>query len=62
MTIEVDRDICIGAGNCVLTAPEVFDQDDDGIVELLTAEPSAEQRDEVEAAVQRCPAGAILLR
>ena len=58
MTIEVDRDVCVGAGNCVLTAPGLFDQDEDGIVELLTAE----QRDEVEAAVQRCPAGAILLR
>ena len=30
MKIEADRDVCIGAGMCVMTAEEVFDQDDDG--------------------------------
>ena len=36
--IEADRDLCIGAGNCVLSAEAVFDQDDDGVVVLLTEE------------------------
>ena len=35
--IAADRDVCIGAGMCVMTAPELFDQDDDGIVVLLEA-------------------------
>jgi ferredoxin len=30
---------CIGAGQCVLSAPAVFDQDDDGIVVLRDATP-----------------------
>jgi ferredoxin len=35
MTVTVDEDMCAGAGNCVLLAPEVFDQrEDDGIVIL----------------------------
>lgn len=59
MTIEADRDICVGAGNCVLTAPEIFDQDDDGIVVLLNAEPTAEQENAVTTALTRCPSGAL---
>ncbi len=40
MRVQVDREVCNGAGNCVLTVPEVFDQDDDdGLVTLLPAEP-----------------------
>ena len=32
MKILADRDVCIGAGMCVMTADVIFDQDDDGIV------------------------------
>ena len=39
MRVSADRNVCIGAGLCALTAPEVFDQDDDGLVELLTPDP-----------------------
>jgi len=28
--IEVDRDLCIGSGDCVDSAPEVFALDDEG--------------------------------
>ncbi|EME53077.1 ferredoxin [Amycolatopsis decaplanina] len=36
MRLEVDRERCVGAGMCVLTAPEVFGQDEeDGRVRLL---------------------------
>ncbi|WP_369221010.1 ferredoxin [Streptomyces sp. R39] len=35
MHIEIDRDVCIGAGQCALTAPNVFTQDDDGFSTLL---------------------------
>ena len=61
MTIEVDRDICIGAGNCVLAAPELFDQDDDGIVQVLQAEVPADQEEEAREAVERCPPRALAL-
>ena len=40
MRIEADRDACISAGNCVMTAGEIFDQDDDGIVVVLVPEDS----------------------
>ena len=32
MRVIADRDVCISAGMCVMTAEAVFDQDDDGIV------------------------------
>ncbi|WP_187399855.1 ferredoxin [Micromonospora sp. AP08] len=54
------RDRCCGAGNCVVTAPDVFDQDDeDGLVLLRRAEPPADAVDRVRLAVELCPAGAI---
>lgn len=60
MRITVDRDRCCGSGNCVLTAPEVFDQDDvEGLVLLLRAEPPGEVAERAARAVELCPAGAI---
>ncbi|MFF0087030.1 ferredoxin [Streptomyces canus] len=32
MRIDVDADRCVGAGQCVMAAPKVFDQNDDGTV------------------------------
>lgn len=63
MTIEVDQDACVGSGQCVLTAPDVFDQrDEDAIVELLDAAPAAGQWPAVRNAAAGCPAAAIRVR
>jgi ferredoxin len=60
--IDVDRDACCGSGNCVRTAPRVFDQDDrDGLVLLIEADPPAEVHALVREAAHLCPSGAILL-
>ncbi|MBK1786423.1 ferredoxin [Prauserella cavernicola] len=59
--IEADRDLCIGAGMCAVTAPEVFDQDDDGIVVTLAEQPGPDDTELVREAVQLCPAGALRL-
>ncbi|MET1076358.1 MAG: ferredoxin [Umezawaea sp.] len=62
MKVFVDEDKCCGAGSCVLSAPEVFDQrDDDGVVVLLDAEPAEHLHAAVREAVQVCPAAAISL-
>jgi ferredoxin len=57
--VRADRDVCIGAGLCVVTAGEVFDQDDDGIVVVLDEHPAdvAAARE----AVANCPSGALSL-
>lgn len=60
MRISIDFDKCCGAGQCVLAAPDVFDQrDEDGIVVLLDADPSEDQYDNVRQAAAVCPAAVI---
>ena len=45
---------------CVLTAPAVFDQDDaEGLVVLLVAEPEGDDALAAAEAVQLCPAQAL---
>jgi ferredoxin len=58
--VTADRAVCIGSGNCVLSAPAVFDQDDDeGLVVLLTATIGPQDLDAVRDAVAHCPSGAL---
>lgn len=59
----IDRELCLGAGRCVLTEPDVFDQDeDDGRVLLLTGpDEEPEVTATVRRAVQFCPTGALSL-
>jgi ferredoxin len=60
MRIIVDQDKCIGSGQCVIAAADVFDQrDDDGTVLLLDDSPAAESFDVVRQAAVLCPALAI---
>jgi ferredoxin len=57
--ITADRDVCISAGNCVMTAPAVFDQDDDGIVVVLVDEVPEGEEDHAREAVKLCPSQAL---
>ncbi|MEE1840717.1 MULTISPECIES: 4Fe-4S domain-containing protein [unclassified Streptomyces] len=63
MQISIDFDKCCGAGQCVLAAPDVFDQrDEDGIVVLLDDNPPADQAENVAQAAAVCPAAAIQVK
>ncbi|WP_116953392.1 ferredoxin [Jiangella endophytica] len=59
MKVSIDKDKCIASGGCVFAAPEVFDQDDDGIVVLLDGNPPENQRPRVTEAIDACPAAVI---
>lgn len=60
MKIKADTTVCIGAGMCALTVPQVFDQsEEDGTVVLLVPDPPAELEAAVRRAVNLCPSGAI---
>lgn len=59
--VHVDEAKCVGAGQCVLAAPEIFDQRDDGIVILLDATPPAALHAAARKAAKLCPALAITI-
>ena len=63
MHITIDETKCCAAGQCVLAAPDVFDQrEDDGIVILLDANPPEELHEAARQAAAVCPAVAIEVR
>ena len=57
LEISIDRDKCMGSGNCSFWAPGVFDLDDDGIAIVL--DPDAAGEDKIVLAGQGCPTQAI---
>ncbi|MFC5745307.1 ferredoxin [Actinomadura rugatobispora] len=62
MKVTIDEEKCVGAGQCVFSAPDVFDQrDEDGIVVLLDADPPERLHDETREAAHVCPALAIMI-
>jgi ferredoxin len=58
--IEVDRDLCIGSGDCVDTVPAVFELDDDGKARVI--DPDAAGVDEIVDAAANCPVTAIFVQ
>jgi ferredoxin len=62
MRIVTDTARCVGAGQCALTEPSVFDQsDEDGTVVLLTETAEGDTLENVREAVDLCPSQAISL-
>jgi ferredoxin len=59
MKVEADREVCIQAGNCVMSAEAIFDQDDDGIVVVLVDEVPEAEQDHARDAVKLCPSQAL---
>jgi ferredoxin len=59
--VGADRDVCIQAGNCVMVADAVFDQDDDGIVIVLVDEVPDDEQEHAREAVKLCPSQALTI-
>ena len=62
MKVHADRDVCIQAGNCVMVADSLFDQDDDGIVVVLVDDIPADEEDNAREAVKLCPSQALTIK
>ena len=63
-TVEIELDQCVSGGQCVLAAPQLFDQDElDGTVVLLRQPEAGDPDDEADAvqAARVCPGRAIHL-
>lgn len=57
LEIAVDPDLCIGTGNCVFFAPEVFEMTDAGQARVL--DPAARSEQDVIYAAEQCPIRAV---
>ncbi|MEU4698332.1 ferredoxin [Nonomuraea dietziae] len=60
MRVTADTGVCIGAGMCALTVPDVFDQsEEEGLVVVLRSEVPAGLEQAVRRALTLCPSGAL---
>jgi ferredoxin len=59
ITIDVDRTLCFGFGDCVDTAPEVFGLDEENVAYVIDAD--AADLDMIVEASQNCPVDAITI-
>ena len=57
MIVSVDRDRCVGSGNCVFWAPATFTLDDDGV--SVPVEPYGDDVERINVAAEGCPTRAI---
>lgn len=57
LRIEIDREKCMGSGNCSFWAPGTFDLDDEGIAYVV--DPAGDPEEKVVLAGQGCPTQAI---
>ncbi len=58
LKIRIDRETCIGTGNCMKIAPEVFEFDDERIVSFKEETGSIEKENLIEAC-SVCPVSAL---
>ncbi|HZJ25724.1 MAG TPA: ferredoxin [Acidimicrobiia bacterium] len=59
LEIEINREVCMGSGNCSFWAPGVFDLDDDGVAFVVEVDGAPE--DKIVLAGQGCPTQAIVV-
>lgn len=55
--LSVDRDRCMGSGQCTFYAPNTFDLDDDSIAVVVNDHGDSE--DKIQTAMDVCPTRAI---
>jgi ferredoxin len=57
--VTVDRSLCIGSGDCVDTAPDVFQLDDED--KAVVVDPDGAPLDDILTAGANCPVSAIFV-
>ncbi len=56
--IEIDRDLCVGFGDCLDAAADVFELDDDGIA-VFKEDIAPIEQDRLVEACRSCPVDAL---
>ena len=59
MKVKIDARRCLSSGYCVMEAPAIFAQDEEGLVVLLDPNPPPSQHAAAKAAERACPAAVI---
>jgi ferredoxin len=57
--VVVDRELCLGAGMCIVYAPKTFAHDAES--KAVVSEPPNDRLSEIRNAVDACPMGALSL-
>lgn len=59
VTIDIDRELCYGFGDCVDSAPGLFELDEES--KSVVVDPDAHDLDTLMLAAQDCPVDAIIV-
>lgn len=60
MKLKVNKEKCIGCGQCVsITDQKVFDFDDDNLAKVIESPVTRENEEAANDAMESCPTGAI---
>jgi len=59
MKVQIDRDLCVGIGNCVAVAPSVFELDAENKAVVL--DYSSVSDDKLMSAAESCPVNAVIV-
>ncbi len=59
-TVEIDRELCIGAGSCAVLAPETIEMDDENIA--VITKQNGDSDEDILASAQSCPVDAVIVK
>jgi ferredoxin len=59
LTIKIDRDLCVGFGDCIDVTPDVFEFDEEGIAVFKEGNPDVDREVLLESC-SSCPVDALL--
>lgn len=59
MKLKVNKNKCIGCGQCVSICEDVFNFDDDNLAEVIETPVKEEHYEDANTAKESCPTGAI---
>lgn len=60
VTVRIDRHLCVGFGDCIDLAPDVFEFDGEGIA-VVRGDALAAARERLLAACRACPVDALMV-
>jgi ferredoxin len=59
MKVKIDRDLCVGIGNCVAVAPTVFKLDKEN--KAIVQDQSSVSEEKLMSAAESCPMNAVIV-